>query len=135
MMGPFIKIMNQEWEQIRGCPWDKMRSFDNWDIARYLASSLIMNQKLKREINHKDLRSLKIDSSAVTSVLKMCFVWTSMILFLKSGLGGKHGRIRKLPIPPKTESVFWVSLENSAFFAFLFFHDNSQLEAGRSGAL
>lgn len=101
MMGPFIKIMNQKWEQVRGCPWGKLRSFDNWDIARYLARSWIMNQKLKRERNHEDLRSLKIDSSAVTSVLKICFVWTSMILFLKSGLGGKHGRIRKLHIPPR----------------------------------
>lgn len=32
MMGPFIKIMNQKWEQIRECPWDKKRSFDNWEV-------------------------------------------------------------------------------------------------------
>lgn len=45
-MGPFIKIMNQKWEQIGGCPWDKKRSFGNWDVTKYLASSRIMNQKL-----------------------------------------------------------------------------------------
>lgn len=56
-----------------------------------------MNHKLRREVKTRfENRSLKIVSSAVTSVLQMCFVWISMLLLLKLGLGEKHGKTRKL---------------------------------------
>lgn len=51
-------------------------------------------------------------SSAVTSVLQMCFVWTSVMLFLKLRLGERHGKNQE--VAPK-KSVFLMSLENAAY--------------------